>query len=96
MHKNINKPIILVGHNLGGILIQGALIFSSQISDEKDEYAIHLSTAGVVFLAVPYLECEYPEDPSSSLPGTLEKIVRHLRGDDGAILENLTCRAGTL
>ncbi|KAH7314284.1 hypothetical protein BKA65DRAFT_119889 [Rhexocercosporidium sp. MPI-PUGE-AT-0058] len=47
------RPIIFVGHELGGIIIESAFILSSASADERLR-AICLSTTGVIFLGTPF------------------------------------------
>jgi len=47
------RPIIFVGHELGGIVIESAFILSSASGDERLR-AVCLSTTGVIFLGTPF------------------------------------------
>lgn len=47
------RPILFVGHELGGIVIKSAFILSSASGDERLR-AVCLSTAGVIFLGTPF------------------------------------------
>jgi hypothetical protein len=46
------RPIVLIGHTLGGVLIQSALTISSSARDELR--SLYLSTVGVIFLGTPF------------------------------------------
>ena len=50
------RPIIFLGHSLGGILIKSALIQSewAKLSEEESLHAIKLSTSGIIFLGTPH------------------------------------------
>ena len=51
--NDCKRPIIFIGHGLGGIVIQSAFILSSASGDERLR-SVCLSTAGVVFLGTPF------------------------------------------
>jgi hypothetical protein len=51
--KERRRPIIFVGHELGGIVIQSAFILSLASGDERLR-SICLSTTGVIFLGTPF------------------------------------------
>ena len=50
------RPIVLVGHSLGGLVIKQALIYSSEIREPKIEYlrSIFVSTYSVLFFGTPH------------------------------------------
>ncbi len=51
------RPIVFVGHSLGGLVIKEALNYSSEIRDTKIEYlrSIFISTHSVLFLGTPHI-----------------------------------------
>ncbi|KAH8648676.1 hypothetical protein BX600DRAFT_442963 [Xylariales sp. PMI_506] len=78
------RPLILVGHSLGGIVIKSALIFSNQAKRE-DFLAVSVSTAGIVFLGTPH-----PESLDQSIwPTTLASIVKLTGVGDESLLKHL-------
>jgi len=51
----IRRPIIFIGHGLGGIIIKSALTFANAAEDGGPPWRpILLSTAGVLFLGTPH------------------------------------------
>ncbi len=51
------RPLVFVGHSLGGLVIKGALIRSSEYHFNKQDEelgAVYLSTKGIVFLGTPH------------------------------------------
>ena len=50
------RPIVFIGHSLGGLLIKQALLDSSEIRDTKIEYlrSIFVSTYGILFFGTPH------------------------------------------
>ena len=50
------RPLIFVGHSLGGLVIKRALIYSSEIMGEKTEHlrSIFISTIGILFMGTPH------------------------------------------
>ena len=50
------RPIVFVGHSLGGLVIKQALIYSSEVRDTKIEYlrSISVSTYGILFFGTPH------------------------------------------
>ncbi|KAL8749696.1 MAG: hypothetical protein Q9184_006707 [Pyrenodesmia sp. 2 TL-2023] len=52
-----NRPIVFVGHSLGGLVIKGAIIRSHELlrtEQDPEQGAIYERTAGVVFLGTPH------------------------------------------
>lgn len=52
-HIQQHRPIIFIGHSLGGLVIQKALLHSDESPDELYSDVVD-STAGVVFLGTPH------------------------------------------
>lgn len=52
-HVQQGRPIIFIGHSLGGLVIQKALLHSDGSPDELYSDVVN-STAGVVFLGTPH------------------------------------------
>lgn len=52
-HAQQRRPIIFIGHSLGGLVIQKALLHSDESPDELYSDVVD-STAGVVFLGTPH------------------------------------------
>lgn len=52
-HVQQHRPIIFIGHSLGGLVIQKALLHSDESPDELYSDVVD-STAGVVFLGTPH------------------------------------------
>ncbi|KAI5817928.1 hypothetical protein BZA77DRAFT_343298 [Pyronema omphalodes] len=50
--QTVSRPLILIGHSLGGLVIQEALVAASKGNCEKDK-AVHQSCIGVLFFGVP-------------------------------------------
>ena len=50
------RPLIFVGHSLGGLVIKRALIYSSEIMGEKTEHlrSVFISTIGILFMGTPH------------------------------------------
>ncbi|MCJ1239064.1 hypothetical protein MMC14_007057 [Varicellaria rhodocarpa] len=49
--KESRRPLVFIGHSLGGLVIKQALILANHGDDFKD---IRLSTAGIIFLGTPH------------------------------------------
>ena len=47
------RPLIFIGHSLGGLFIKSALIFSSE-SESYAIRAVELSTCGIIFFGTPH------------------------------------------
>lgn len=52
--STLTKPIIFVGHSMGGLLIKAALTFASDAGRSSSEYAIVSSTIGIIFMGTPH------------------------------------------
>ena len=54
--KSAKRPIIFLGHSLGGLLIKSALIRSAvdRLEDNSKPGAIRQSTYGIIFLGTPH------------------------------------------
>ncbi|KAK6343987.1 hypothetical protein TWF696_007638 [Orbilia brochopaga] len=76
--RNINVPLIFIGHSYGGILIMDALRHAAR---HPDRYGpIFNQTAGVLFFAVPY-DGMYVEDLKEYIPpGSCNYLVNELDG----------------
>jgi hypothetical protein len=77
------RPIIFVGHALGGIVIQSAFILSSASREERLR-SVCLSTTGVVFLGTPFRGMQDDEWSKSFI-----RIVGSSRSANGAALASL-------
>ncbi|MCJ1242271.1 hypothetical protein MMC14_010278, partial [Varicellaria rhodocarpa] len=49
--KESRRPLVFIGHSLGGLVIKQALVLANHGDDFKD---IRLSTAGIIFLGTPH------------------------------------------
>lgn len=58
--KTQARPICLIGHSLGGVVLKEALAMSHETSD-KESHAIILCTYGLVLLGVPNLGLRHPQ-----------------------------------
>lgn len=76
--KEGRRPLVFIGHSLGGLIIKQALV----LADHGDTYRdIRLSTAGIIFLGTPH------EGSDAAIYGVrLAQAVGH----DTALLESLT------
>lgn len=56
MQKATERPIVLVAHSLGGLVVKRALIYSSGIRNTKTEHlrSIFVPTYGILFLGTPH------------------------------------------
>ncbi|KAK7531761.1 uncharacterized protein J3D65DRAFT_606826 [Phyllosticta citribraziliensis] len=52
--ERCNRPIVFVGHSLGGLVIKSVVCQSLQRSSETSERKVLARTAGIVFLATPH------------------------------------------
>ena len=54
--KATERPLVFVAHSLGGLVVQRALIHSSEIRDNKTEHlrSIFVSTYGILFFGTPH------------------------------------------
>ncbi|KAI5816136.1 hypothetical protein BZA77DRAFT_313721 [Pyronema omphalodes] len=50
--ETAHRPLILIGHSLGGLVLQKALVDASK-SDSEEEKAFHQSSIGLLFFGVP-------------------------------------------
>jgi triacylglycerol esterase/lipase EstA (alpha/beta hydrolase family) len=62
-----NRPIIFVGHSLGGIVVKDMLIVSS---GRKEHKSIFLLTKAIMFMGTPHRGAASAETLSDSLPTT--------------------------
>ncbi|KAK0718029.1 hypothetical protein B0T26DRAFT_676251 [Lasiosphaeria miniovina] len=63
------RPIVLVCHSLGGLLVKNALVVASDLAG--DLHHVYSSTAGVVFL--PHSGC--PTDVASAIAAVLKTVA---------------------
>ncbi|KAI0880981.1 uncharacterized protein GGS22DRAFT_173908 [Annulohypoxylon maeteangense] len=82
-----DRPLIFVGHSLGGIVIKSALIFSSQ-DKNPDLLALSLSTTGILFLGTPHNETMSSLD-QSKWPRTLASIVELTKVGNPSLVKHL-------
>ncbi|KAI0836143.1 hypothetical protein F5Y06DRAFT_274287 [Hypoxylon sp. FL0890] len=82
-----DRPLIFVGHSVGGIVIKSALIFSSQ-AKAPDLLALSVSTTGIVFLGTPHTEAMSSLD-QSKWPKMLANIVELTRVGDPSLVKHL-------
>ncbi|KAI2469185.1 hypothetical protein F4781DRAFT_395521 [Annulohypoxylon bovei var. microspora] len=82
-----DRPLIFVGHSLGGIVIKSALIFSSQ-DKNPDLLALSVSTTGIVFLGTPHTETMSSLD-QSKWPKTLASIVELTKVGNPSLVKHL-------
>lgn len=82
-----DRPIIFVGHSLGGIVIKSALIFSSQDKD-PNILALSISTTGIVFLGTPHNEKISSLD-QLEWPRTIAKIVEFAKVGNPSLVKHL-------
>ncbi|KAI1086945.1 hypothetical protein F5B19DRAFT_477271 [Rostrohypoxylon terebratum] len=68
------RPIVLVGHSLGGLVIKQALILSS---DRKCNCNITTSTRLIVFLGVPHRGSHLLETKRASIASELGRVVNY-------------------
>ncbi|KAI5817783.1 hypothetical protein BZA77DRAFT_365679 [Pyronema omphalodes] len=52
--ETVNRPLILIGHSLGGLVVQKALVDGSK-SNSVNDNAFHQSCIGALFFGVPHL-----------------------------------------
>ena len=69
LQKASERPIVFVGHSLGGIVIKRALTISNETMGEHTEHlrSIFVSTYGIIFLGTPHLGADvalWGMDPS--------------------------------
>ncbi|XDG04861.1 hypothetical protein ABKA04_004476 [Annulohypoxylon sp. FPYF3050] len=82
-----DRPLIFVGHSLGGIVIKSALIFSSQDKD-PNLLALSISTTGIVFLGTPHNETISSLD-QLEWPRTIAKIVDLAKVGNQSLVKHL-------
>ncbi|KAF6795433.1 ankyrin domain protein, partial [Colletotrichum musicola] len=86
-----SRPIVFVGHSLGGNVIQHALLYAN--SDDAFRHIVTL-TAGVVFLGSPLRGSEFQSLAKivawfSRFAGSHDGIVRNLAYDDENLMDML-------
>ncbi|KAF6802152.1 ankyrin domain protein, partial [Colletotrichum musicola] len=86
-----SRPIVFVGHSLGGNLIQHALLYAN--SDDAFRHIVTL-TAGVIFLGSPLRGSEFQSLAKivawfSRFAGSHDGIVRNLAYDDENLMDTL-------
>jgi hypothetical protein len=69
--QNPRRPLIFVAHSLGGVIVESALILSSQAHKKDDEiWSISFATTGIIFLGTPRT------GPLSSFGSALKRIAK--------------------
>ncbi|MCJ1349815.1 hypothetical protein MMC31_008056, partial [Peltigera leucophlebia] len=76
--KEARRPLILIGHSVGGLVIKQALVLANHGEIFKD---LRLSVAGILFLGTPH--------QGSKAAGYGQSLARVL-GSDTTLLESLT------
>ncbi|KAI0886271.1 uncharacterized protein GGS22DRAFT_187509 [Annulohypoxylon maeteangense] len=77
--NNKDRPIIFIGHSLGGNVIMNALIHAD--SDSEDEYAyLPRLVVGLIFLGTPFRGTKM-----QALPDIIARIMRPAGSHDGII-----------
>ncbi|KFZ13047.1 hypothetical protein V502_06789 [Pseudogymnoascus sp. VKM F-4520 (FW-2644)] len=71
------RPLVLIGHSLGGLVIQQALVIAALNQDFRD---IRLSVSGIIFLGAPF---------QGSNAAMLGKRLAQVTGGDLSLLELL-------
>ncbi|KFY76048.1 hypothetical protein V498_09778 [Pseudogymnoascus sp. VKM F-4517 (FW-2822)] len=71
------RPLVLIGHSLGGLVIQQALVIAALNRDFQD---LRLSVSGIIFLGAPF---------QGSSAAVLGKRLAQAVGDDPSLLELL-------
>ncbi|KAI1207405.1 uncharacterized protein F4807DRAFT_434469 [Annulohypoxylon truncatum] len=82
-----DRPLIFVGHSLGGIVIKSALIFSSQ-DKSPDLLALSVSTTGIIFLGTPHNET-MPTLDQLKWPRILANIVDLTKVGNPSLVKHL-------
>ncbi|KAI5811817.1 hypothetical protein BZA77DRAFT_270912, partial [Pyronema omphalodes] len=52
-HETVSRPLILIGHSLGGLVLQKALVDASKGNSTNDK-SFHRSCIGLIFFGVPH------------------------------------------
>lgn len=56
--ESTQRPLVFVGHSLGGLVVKSALLHSAfAADDEVDLRAIKIMTLGIIFLGTPHQGC---------------------------------------
>jgi len=87
------RPLIFVGHSLGGVIVKSALIFSGE-SETDESRGISLSTVGIIFFGTPFHG--YGNTQGSSWLQAIVKAVSLSELQHEAIIEHLEKEAITL
>ncbi|KIW68048.1 hypothetical protein PV04_04018 [Phialophora macrospora] len=48
------KPVLLIGHSMGGLMIKAALTFAAQSGQDSAEYLLVSCTIGILFMGTPH------------------------------------------
>ncbi|KAI1452950.1 hypothetical protein F4805DRAFT_445289 [Annulohypoxylon moriforme] len=89
-----DRPLIFVGHSLGGVVIKSALIFSSQ-DPNPELLAVSVSTTGIVFLGTPHHETMSTLD-QLKWPRMLASIVELTKVGNPSLVKHLEMQSLSL
>ncbi|KAJ6261835.1 hypothetical protein Dda_2634 [Drechslerella dactyloides] len=96
--NSTERPIIWIGHSLGGILIKRALIYSNSCGVDHNERlrSIRVSTQGVLFMGTPHMGSDIVKWGSmarkllSFFPGVrLDSTMLSMLGQNSETLQNI-------
>ncbi|KAI1385261.1 uncharacterized protein F4822DRAFT_432109 [Hypoxylon trugodes] len=91
---HIDRPLIFVGHSLGGVVIKSALIFSSQ-AKQSELSALSVSATGIIFLGTPHTETISCLD-RSMWPSMLAAIIQLNKMENTSLIRHLDAQSFTL
>ncbi|KAK2605976.1 hypothetical protein QQS21_003602 [Conoideocrella luteorostrata] len=90
-----SKPIIFVGHSMGGIVIKEALISLSQSKDENDARLFRV-TRGIVFFGVPHTGMKIESLRAMVGDNPNRQLIESLCGENSQFLKQQRSNFSTL